>query len=129
MDLVAPDDFCDVSADNDRSGLIKPYAEQLGMGGHDPAQVAEPIALRKVLVDGGAGQEGETPLITHGHHFFVTQRAAANEVLSLNCGARRTAADDAAATEHFVKRFDGLRSLVGVDEAPLPPAAKPDPAS
>src|SRR5262245_20373916 len=106
MDLVAPDDFCDVSADNDRSGLIKSDAEELGMGGHDLAQVAEPVALRKMLVDGGPGQEGETALVTHGHHFFIPQRTATDEILSMNRGSRRAAADHPAPAEHIMKCRD-----------------------
>jgi len=78
-----------------------------------------------VLVDGATGQKGETAFVSFGHHVAVSKWITTDQVISLNRRAGRAAADDSAAAKHVVKRLPGRGPFVGVDQPPLPAAAKP----
>src|ERR1051326_3418287 len=74
--LALAHDLGDVATHDQRCRLVDADAEYLGIGFDECGHVREAFALGEVLVDGDAGQEAETALVTLAHHFEVAQRTA-----------------------------------------------------
>ena len=121
-------DFGRVALNNDRRRFVNPDSQQLREPFDDAFQIRQPVSLREMLIDGGAGQEPQAALVAGGHHVGVAQWIPPHHVLRLNRSAGRTSADDATTFEHIVDKRLGLCPFVSVHEPPLASAAKPQTA-
>ena len=127
-DLPLADHLETVAGDDDRGAFGEADAEQVGILLDHGNDVVPAIAGIDVLVDGDLAEEGEAVFVLgfRRHDDFGAGDGAAHQVVALNGGAGRTAADDAAALEDLVEFAEGERVGVGVHDIPLASAVEPD---
>ena len=124
--LVLADHFGHMAADDDRRRFVQANPQKLRMRGDNLLMSLNRLRWAKCWSMAVPGKNAKPRSYPAAIISSFPERAAAHEVISLNRGAGRAAADDAAAAEHVVKGVDRLRPFVGIDEPPLPAAAEPD---
>ena len=125
MRLTPAQDLADFSGHHQRGRLIEANSQQLWMTVDHLGQVGEAVPLPEMLVNRGAGQKREASLVPQGHHVGVPQRTSPHQIIALDGGSRRAAANHSAALQHLMKQGDSLGVFIGVDKPPLSSPAEP----
>jgi hypothetical protein len=106
----------------------RPRHKEIGVGLDDGGQIVFAVADVDVLIDGDVGEETEADLVAGGHHdgIVVGVGGAPHHVGALDGGSGRASADGAAAVELGQDLFESEGVEVGISEAPMAAALKPN---